>query len=113
MFKHQFNMQNNIEEEISDSEVFKNDEELTEQQKRDLVKADKKSQRLCLELIKNPEAKNQVMQAATRAAKEAILNGAGTDEVLFLTQKAIKQMLNLYKPNGESTGLEAGLEQIM
>lgn len=53
------------------------------------------------------------MQAATRAAKEAILNGAGTDEVLFLTQKAIKQMLNLYKPNGESTGLEAGLEQIM
>jgi hypothetical protein len=54
------------------------------------VKADKKSQRLCLELIKNPEAKNQVMQAATRAAKEAILAGAGTDEVLFLTQKAIK-----------------------
>jgi len=25
------------------------------------------------------------MSAATRAAKEAILNGAGTDEVLFLT----------------------------
>jgi hypothetical protein len=53
------------------------------------------------------------MQAATRAAKEAILAGAGTDEVLFLTQKAIKQMLNLYKPTGETTGLEAGLEQMM
>ena len=50
------------------------------------------------------------MSAATRAAKEAILNGAGTDEVLFLTQKAIKNMLNLYKPNGDLTGFESGIQ---
>ena len=50
------------------------------------------------------------MSAATRAAKEAILNGAGTDEVLFLTQKAIKNMLNLYKPNGDTGSFEAGLQ---
>ena len=53
------------------------------------------------------------MSAATRAAKEAILNGAGTDEVLFLTQKAIKGMLNLYKPNGDSGSFEAGLQQMI
>lgn len=49
------------------------------------------------------------MQAATRAAKEAILNGLGTDEVLFQTQKAVKNMLQLISANGENAGLEAGL----
>lgn len=74
------------------------------------MRADRKTQKMCLNLIQNPEAKSQVMQAATRAAKEAILNGLGTDEVLFQTQKAVKNMLQLISANGENAGLEAGLQ---
>lgn len=83
IFKHQFNLQNDIEDNDDNEDIFNTNRELTEAQKRELVRADRKTQKMCLQMIQNPEAKAQVMQAATRAAKEAILNGQGTDEVLF------------------------------
>lgn len=45
IFKHQFNLQNDIEEENNDEDIFATKTEITEAQKRDMARADKKSQK--------------------------------------------------------------------
>eukprot|EP01015_Nassula_variabilis_P005619 TRINITY_DN1417_c0_g1_i16.p1 TRINITY_DN1417_c0_g1~~TRINITY_DN1417_c0_g1_i16.p1 ORF type:complete len:191 (+),score=29.81 TRINITY_DN1417_c0_g1_i16:51-575(+) len=55
--------------------------------------------------------KAAVMEAATKAAKEAILGGASSEEVLLAAQNAIKDVLQTYKPTAST--VESGLSQVL
>ena len=61
-----------------------------------------KSEKENFALIKDPATKAAVMQAATKAAKDAILAGSTSEEVLQAAQNAIKAILTQFKPSGDA-----------
>lgn len=77
--------------ELSDDEIVNKKEDKTEKE------FDEKE---ILKMIKDPNTKAAVMQAATKAAKDAILAGASSEEVLAAAHNAIKSVLIHYKGSG-------------
>ena len=61
-----------------------------------------KSEKESFALIKDPATKAAVMQAATKAAKDAIMAGSTSEEVLQAAQNAIKAILTQFKPSGDA-----------
>ena len=71
---------------------------------------EKKDEQLNLQLIKDPNTKAAVMQAATKAAKDVIMAGGTSEDVLQAAQHAIKAILQQYRP---ANTVEQGLEQVL
>lgn len=62
-------------------------------------------------MLKDPNTKAAIMQACTKAAKEAIIAGSSTEEVLIAAQNALKAMLATYRPTAST--IEAGLQEVV
>ena len=80
-----------LSDDLDDDKITKRDHKPVEEKTE---MSEKKLQKKYMELIKDPSTKASVMSAATKAAKDAIMVGASSEEVLQAAQNAIKSNLH-------------------
>ena len=108
--KRQFGIELAVSEDEGDDTEIETSikKEKTEEEKK---KEDKKLEKRVLEMLKDPTAKAAIMAAATKAAKEAIMRNASSEQAIVDAQNAIKSVLATYKPTAST--VEAGLESVL
>jgi hypothetical protein len=94
------------------------DEELSENENEEGKEGDKKEEKSLaqklIELTKDPKVKQIAMDAATIAAKNAIIAGSSSEELMKLAQEAIKKVIDEHnkvksQPQNEEKGISEAL----